>query len=278
MSRVVLSLILVLLVDGQQRTPVSARDVLAGRIPREGRGAGRSTASRSSLTADQQRNNGREPGGNAQGASVCTNEMLREINQGNLLARAYNLDVTTASGNSVFWSTPNMNAAQMWAFRNGKSTLETTPGGRPLNNLKLFTCKDGSTGAKIWNIASARYAENARGPVYVFDENSTPIGEFGVRAWFKIELPRLLKSGPRLVPDIIRMSNDGRNLGSYFATPEDRARARDIVMRASSLEEGGKRLAAIISRMSPLERRSPIRIGGPSKPHFERFGERHARK
>src|SRR5665647_830563 len=49
------------------------------------------------------------------------------------------LDVTTAIGKSVFYSGPgNRKLAELFAIAEDKTTLEMTPGGKFLDDLKLF--------------------------------------------------------------------------------------------------------------------------------------------
>ncbi|HEX6426562.1 MAG TPA: RHS repeat-associated core domain-containing protein, partial [Niastella sp.] len=130
----------------------------------------------------------------------------------------HTLDFSTGKDQAVFWSTrsstqSNMEYAQKWADKVGKKTLEQTKGGKYLNDLKLF----GSGGAKmgisakeaaeIWDIASERFAKAASGEVNVFSTYSKKISAHGLRTWWRIEKPALLKNTK--VTRITRRKRDG---------------------------------------------------------------------
>ncbi|WP_441656236.1 RHS repeat-associated core domain-containing protein [Fibrella musci] len=122
------------------------------------------------------------------------------------------LDFSTSKDGAVFWSGKNMNTAQEWAKRVGKTTLEQTVGGKYLDELKLFENLPGKQAAEIWDIASKRFAESASGTVSVFSTGAKKIGDYGMRTWWRIEKPALLKNS--LVSSIIRMRKDGLPVGS----------------------------------------------------------------
>ena len=75
---------------------------------------------------------------------------------------------------------------------NGKTTLEMTPGGKYLDDLKLF--EDGSPLTKeqsvdVWKRLSERYAENASGTAFGFIEGAWEGSIFNT-----IEYPTLIKN------------------------------------------------------------------------------------
>ncbi len=237
---------------------MSANDVLSGRA-RGVSGPGSSSVRRSSLSREELQRVANARHGATASAPSCNREKLAELGYSGLRELAFNMDVRTGPGKAVFWSSEqNMKAAHEFvkSRKGGLSTIEYTRGGAPLNDLSLFSCKSGTVGAEIWNIASQRFADQARGVVYVFADDATPIGEYGVRTWFKIELPRLLKNGPEVVTDIRRVSRSFVE-SPYFASAKDRAAARAIVMRARTLEEGGTALARIVAS---LPKNKPIRM------------------
>ncbi|MEZ0539976.1 type VI secretion system tube protein TssD [Fibrella arboris] len=122
------------------------------------------------------------------------------------------LDFSTAKDGAVFWSGKNMRTAQDWASKVGKTTLEQTVGGKYLNDLKLFENLPGKQAAEIWDIASKRFAEGASGTAQVFSGGAKKIGDYGLRTWWRIEKPALLKNP--LVSSIVRMRKDGLPFGS----------------------------------------------------------------
>ena len=103
------------------------------------------------------------------------------------------LDVTTAIGKSVFYSGPgNRKLAELFAIAEDKTTLEMTPGGKFLDDLKLFD--QGSPlkpeqAMRVWSRLSQRYAEQAAGDVYCFVTGARPTGVFTT-----VELPELKKN------------------------------------------------------------------------------------
>ena len=112
---------------------------------------------------------------------------------GYYLVLAEKLDVTVAISKSVFYSGPgNRKLAEQFAIAEDKITLEMTPGGKFLDDLKLFD--QGSPlkpeqATRVWSRLSQRYAEQAAGDVYCFVSGARPTGVFTT-----IELPELKKN------------------------------------------------------------------------------------
>ena len=88
------------------------------------------------------------------------------------------LNVNTGKNQAVFYSGPgNRQLAEQFAKENGKLTLEMTPGGKYLDNLKLFDSNSPLTGdqaAEIWGKLSKRYADNASGTAFGFTQGFRP--------------------------------------------------------------------------------------------------------
>ena len=86
------------------------------------------------------------------------------------------LNVKTGKNQAVFYSGPgNRQLAEQFAKENGKLTLEMTPGGKYLDNLKLFDSNSPLTGdqaAEIWGKLSKLYAKNASGTAFGFTQGS----------------------------------------------------------------------------------------------------------
>jgi hypothetical protein len=103
------------------------------------------------------------------------------------------LDVTTAISKSVFYSGPgNRKLAEVYAIAEDKTTLEMTPGGKYLDDLKLFEQGSPLTPAqatKVWSRLSQRYAQQAAGDVFCFVTGARPTGVF-----MTVELPELKKN------------------------------------------------------------------------------------
>ncbi len=103
---------------------------------------------------------------------------LSKVNYGNQTAFDYyinlseTLDVSTAPNTAIFYSGKgNRELAEEFAKMNGKTTLEMTPGGAYLDNLKLFSKNSPLTteeATNVWARLSARYAQNASGNIYGF--------------------------------------------------------------------------------------------------------------
>ena len=113
------------------------------------------------------------------------------------------LDVTTGISKSVFYSgAGNRKLAEQFAIAEDKMTLEMTPGGKFLDDLKLF--EQGSPlkpeqATKVWSRLSRRYADQAAGDVFCFVIGARPTGVFTT-----VELPELRKN--RKVGNIYHVS------------------------------------------------------------------------
>ena len=109
------------------------------------------------------------------------------------LALVEQLDVTTAISKSVFYSGPgNRKLAEVYAIAEDKTTLEMTPGGKYLDDLKLF--EQGSPlkpeqATRVWSRLSQRYAQQAAGDVFCFVTGARPTGVFTT-----VELPELKRN------------------------------------------------------------------------------------
>jgi uncharacterized Zn-binding protein involved in type VI secretion len=94
------------------------------------------------------------------------------------------LDVTTGGRPAGFWS-GNLQAAMARAESQGVALLETTPGGKVVNNWAFLNKKlpwaDG--GEQFWSRLSQRYAEGARGEVSVWQSPDRAIGPHGELNW-----------------------------------------------------------------------------------------------
>lgn len=103
------------------------------------------------------------------------------------------LDVSTAIGKSVFYSGQgNRKLAEVYAIAEDKTTLEMTPGGKYLDDLKLFEQGSPITPAqatRVWSRLSQRYAEQAAGDVFCFVTGARSTGVFTT-----VELPELRKN------------------------------------------------------------------------------------
>ena len=102
------------------------------------------------------------------------------------------LNVSTPENGAVFYSDKGAREdAEIFAQQNGKMTLESTPGGKWLDDLKLFD--DGVKGVNpndaysIWKRTSERYAKEASGVSIGVLNNSNPDSIFN-----KVEFPALL--------------------------------------------------------------------------------------
>ena len=101
------------------------------------------------------------------------------------------LNVSTPENDAVFYSGKGAREdAEIFAQEHGKMTLESTPGGKWLDDLKLF--EDGVSGIEvndaynIWKRTSERYAEEASGTSIGILNNPNPESIFN-----KIEFPAL---------------------------------------------------------------------------------------
>ncbi len=103
------------------------------------------------------------------------------------------LDVTTAINKSVFYSGPgNRKLAEIYAIAEDKTTLEMTPGGKQLDDQRLFEQGSPLTPAQatqVWGRLSQRYAQQAAGDVFCFVTGARPTGVFTT-----VELPELKKN------------------------------------------------------------------------------------
>lgn len=130
----------------------------------------------------------------------------------NYLAKS-TLDFSSKPNGAVFWSGGNMNHAQRFGRMTGKTTLEQTSGGRYLDDLKLFPVrpKKGANvsaedlirskmaakdAAKVFDAASARFAQEAKGNVNAFTFGAKRMGPYGERTWWRIEQPILGNQNP----------------------------------------------------------------------------------
>jgi hypothetical protein len=120
---------------------------------------------------------------------------VSELNRATILGKLDTLDVATKPNTATFYSGRGAReAAEKHAAANGRVTLETTTGGRQLDDLKLFddTVKDvnGDAAMEIWGKVSTRYADEASGRVMAFVNNPRPNSVFLTQ-----ELPALLRNG-----------------------------------------------------------------------------------
>ena len=103
------------------------------------------------------------------------------------------LDVSTEPNTATFYSGPGNRAlAEEFAKVNGMVTLETTPGGAYLDELKLFEVGSPLTkeeATNVWARLSARYAQNASGNTYGFVNGSWSESIFNT-----VEYPEILKN------------------------------------------------------------------------------------
>ncbi len=75
-----------------------------------------------------------------------------------------------------------------------KTTLEQTKGGRYLDSLNLFERPEILTKIQakfIWDIASSRFANGAKGQTRTFAFGAQRFGKHGERTWWKTEKPIL---------------------------------------------------------------------------------------
>ncbi|MDD2402727.1 MAG: hypothetical protein PHD60_11110, partial [Clostridia bacterium] len=80
--------------------------------------------------------------------------------------------------------------AESYATRTSKTTLEMTPGGKWLDDLKLFENPEIELTPKqsmeVWSRLSERYAQQASGAVTAFSKSARPLSIFNT-----VELPAL---------------------------------------------------------------------------------------
>lgn len=106
---------------------------------------------------------------------------------------AERLDVTTGINKTVFYSgSGNRKLAEQYAQSENKTTLEMTPGGKYLDDLKLFDKGSPLTpdmAVQVWAKLSRRYAQQAAGDVFCFVAGARPTGVFTT-----VELPELKRN------------------------------------------------------------------------------------
>lgn len=103
---------------------------------------------------------------------------------------ANKLDVSTSKNGAVFYSGPGNRAkATDFAIQNGKSTLETTIGGKYLDSLNLYDKLPKEQADMIWRRMSERYAQGATGNTYGFVKGSDATSIFNT-----VEYPTLLQN------------------------------------------------------------------------------------
>ena len=120
------------------------------------------------------------------------------------LKKAQNLDVATAKNEAVFYSGKGNDVlAKQFAESNEKKTIEMTPGGKWLDDKKLF---DPNTSpltrpqaAQVWDVLSGRFANGASGTAVGFVEGASARGTFN-----RIESPALFNN-----PNILNIITGG---------------------------------------------------------------------
>ena len=140
------------------------------------------------------------------------------------LAKKHKNDFTTGRNRAVFWQTEkgkksgvnskNMEAAQRYAERANKMTLEMTEGGRIMDEMNLFrddngiTCKHKCTREEkkkagfLWNCASMWFAEEVTGDVDAFGSNARVQNDYvenGIPTFWNIELIELLNNNELVI-------------------------------------------------------------------------------
>jgi uncharacterized Zn-binding protein involved in type VI secretion len=98
------------------------------------------------------------------------------------MSKAETLDVSTKENCAVFYSGPGNRAlAEQFAADNGKTTLEMTPGGKWMDEQKLFRPGSPLTAPQsmqVWARLSQRYAEGASGSATGFVSGASPTSIF----------------------------------------------------------------------------------------------------
>lgn len=135
---------------------------------------------------------------------------VSELNRSTILGKLDTLDVSSKPNTATFYSGRGAReAAEKIAAKEGRITLETTPGGRQLDDMRLFdgTVKDvnGDAAMEIWGKVSTNYAEQASGRVMAFVNGPKPGGVFLTQ-----ELPALLNNAK--VTDIVVRSGSGAEI------------------------------------------------------------------
>jgi hypothetical protein len=113
------------------------------------------------------------------------------------------LNVNVARNKAVYWSGPRaMKTAARFARKKGKSTLEMTPGGKWLDDLKLFNTGGNGSFSQIsykdkkelWRRISGRFVESTRGEAIAVLDKPYP-GSI----YLKTERDGLIRKGVRLI-------------------------------------------------------------------------------
>jgi hypothetical protein len=135
---------------------------------------------------------------------------VSELNRSTILSKLDTLDVATKPNTATFYSGRGAReAAEKHAAANGRMTLETTTGGKQLDDMRLFdgTVKDvnGDAAMEIWGKVSTNYAEQASGRVMAFVNGPKPGGVFLTQ-----ELPALLNNAK--VTDIVVRGGSGAEI------------------------------------------------------------------
>jgi len=105
------------------------------------------------------------------------------------------LNVSTDINKAYFYSGNNgINRANAMFFArmNGGKTIDMTQGGKWLMQEKVYQRLSDSTGDKLWQGLSTRYAQEAKGDVRIFAYNANPS-----RVLYSTEIP-LLRSNPNV--------------------------------------------------------------------------------
>lgn len=148
---------------------------------------------------------------------------LGELSGKTILDNLHTLDVATKSNAAIFYSGRGAReAAEKNAVASGRTTLESTSGGRHLDELKLFENSvpdvDGDAAMRIWGKVSTRYAEEASGSVTAFVSNPRPTSVFLTQ-----ELPALLANNK--VTEIVVRGGSGAEVTIARGTSIDAALA-----------------------------------------------------
>lgn len=135
---------------------------------------------------------------------------VSELNRSTILSKLDTLDVSTKPNTATFYSGRGAReAAEKIAAKEGRITLETTAGGKQLDDMRLFdgTVKDvnGDAAMEIWGKVSTNYAEQASGRVMAFVNSPRPGGVFLTQ-----ELPALLNNAK--VTDIVVRGGSGAEI------------------------------------------------------------------
>ena len=118
-----------------------------------------------------------------------TGNLNTDINVRGYMNEVEKLDVSSKHGEAIFYSGPgNRDKAEVFSSTGGV-TLESTPGGAWLDNQVLFKKLSPDQAIIPWERLSQRYAQEASGPVNVFNEGASARGVFN-----RIELPALYEN------------------------------------------------------------------------------------